>query len=291
MKTTTRGLALTGALTSALLLASACSDAEDNDAATTQTGAADVQLQQALQRAGVQGSPTAAQDQRMQATLRLADNREAGTAYFWPAENGAGTTVLVDLSLPEGVAEGGNWHGLHVHANNDPANGEGCQADAAQPASEHFASADGHFSQEGTQHAAHAGDLAPVFTRGDRTASSVFTTDKLAMADLRGKALVLHADRDNLGHVPTGTGPEQYRANSPQATDLTNRTGNAGARVACGVIGNEPAADAVATGGTATETVTGTPTATAGATVTTTTTEVATATADTTANTTTSPTR
>lgn len=231
-----RAMALPVALTGAMVFVAGCSNANDDEGSAQTTGAAvDQRLQEAVNRAGISGGPTAAEGV-LSAPLRLADNREAGTVYFWPNQRASGSTVLVDLALPEGVGDRRAWHGIHVHANNDPANGEGCVADAGQPTNTHFVSADGHLAEQGTEHGAHTGDLAPVLTRGDGTASLVFNSDALTATELAGKTVILHAKPDNLGNVPTGTDPNQYRPNGPEATDLTNRTGNAGDRVACGVI-------------------------------------------------------
>jgi Cu/Zn superoxide dismutase len=49
--------------------------------------------------------------------------------------------------------------------------------------------------------------------------------------------VIFHAAADNFGNVPLGAEPDKYAANSQAAIDLTNATGNAGARLACGVIG------------------------------------------------------
>ena len=67
-------------------------------------------------------------------------------------------------------------------------------------------------------------------------ASSVSITDRVAVRDLVRRAVVLHAGADNLGNVPVGTGATQYTPNSAEATSLTARTGNAGDRLACGVV-------------------------------------------------------
>ena len=48
--------------------------------------------------------------------------------------------------------------------------------------------------------------------------------------------VILHANPDNFGNVPTGSADNQYTANSEAATTATANTGNAGNRVACGVI-------------------------------------------------------
>src|SRR4029453_18726058 len=47
------------------------------------------------------------------------------------------------------------FHGFHVHANSDPANGSGCVADPGQPSSTWFVSADGHFRLGAETHGAH----------------------------------------------------------------------------------------------------------------------------------------
>jgi Cu-Zn family superoxide dismutase len=64
----------------------------------------------------------------------------------------------------------------------------------------------------------------------------VSITDRVAVEDVCGRAVVLHAGPDNLGNVPVGPGPAQYTPNSPEATAATARTGNSGDRLACGVI-------------------------------------------------------
>ena len=63
-----------------------------------------------------------------------------------------------------------------------------------------------------------------------------FTTDAWAAADVVGKALILHAGRNNFGNVPVGSEPNQYTPNSEAATTLTANTGNSGDRIACGVL-------------------------------------------------------
>lgn len=78
-----------------------------------------------------------------------------------------------------------------------------------------------------------SGDLTSLQVRQDGNATLVTTTDKVTMSDIRGKALIIHADSDNFGNIPSrynrpdgGSGPDE----------ATLATGDAGGRVACGVI-------------------------------------------------------
>lgn len=173
------------------------------------------------------------------ATLLLADGTEVGTVRFGAGDDagaGAVTTVEVTVDVPPEATAVGAFHGLHVHANDDESNGEGCVADPSAPAATWFTSADGHLKEGDQTHGAHVGDMPPLDVAPDRQGWASFTTSRLDVADLAGRVVVLHAGPDNFGNVPTGAGPDQYTANSPAAADTTKATGNAGDRVACGVI-------------------------------------------------------
>lgn len=182
----------------------------------------------------VPSTAIAGQSEQAAATLRLADGRVVGTVSFWGVPRNV-TEVRVNVRMPRRAPATG-FHGLHVHANNDPANGSGCLADPAQPTSTWFASADGHLAEAGQTHGAHVGDLAPLLVTDRGRADSVSITDRMDLEDVAGRAVVLHVGADNLGNIPVGTGPTQYTPNSPEATALTGRTGNAGDRLACGLI-------------------------------------------------------
>jgi Cu-Zn family superoxide dismutase len=163
--------------------------------------------------------------------LRDASGAFVGRVLF--ASTHDTTTVLVTATLPAGMD---GIHGFHVHANDNPANGDGCVADPAQPANTHFVSADGHYNPGGGTHGDHAGDMPALFFTEQGKAAMSFITDRFEPAELKGRAVILHAGADNYGNVPVGTAANQYTPNSPEATTLTANTGNAGNRIACGVV-------------------------------------------------------
>ena len=165
-------------------------------------------------------------------SLATADGAQAGTVTFTPVAGG--TEVEVKLSANKAV-EAGRFHGIHVHANDDPANGEGCKADPATAPSTWFTAVDGHLKSGITTHAEHTGDLPPLLVRQDGKGDLRFTTDRFTAADVVDKAVVVHAKADNF-NVPAGTLPDQYTANAEAATTKTAATGNAGDRMACGLI-------------------------------------------------------
>lgn len=165
------------------------------------------------------------------AILRNALGTEVGRVTF--AAQGDATRVEVSAALPD-VPPG--IRGMHIHANDNPDNGEGCIADPAQPASTHFASADGHYTSHAAGHGEHSGDLPALFVMHSGEASLRFTTDRFDPEEVIGRVVIVHEGADNYGNVPVGEGPDQYTPNEAAASDLTARTGNAGARYACGVI-------------------------------------------------------
>jgi Cu-Zn family superoxide dismutase len=169
------------------------------------------------------------------ARLRDASGRRVGTAVAVTRRGRTAVEIRIDR-LPDGFARS-DFHGLHIHANDNPANGSGCVADAAQPPATWFVSADGHLTGgAGRTHGDHQGDMPSPFVQADGTAYLAFVTDAFRARDLLGKALILHAGRNNFGNVPVGTAPDQYTPNSPEATTKTADTGNSGDRVACGVV-------------------------------------------------------
>lgn len=114
-----------------------------------------------------------------------------------------------------GLAKG--LHGFHVHEFGD--NTDGCT------------SAGPHFNPYNKEHGGpededrHVGDLGNVEAGDDGKAKVDITDSKISLhgpCSVIGRTFVVHADVDDLGKG---------------GHELSKTTGNAGARVACGVIG------------------------------------------------------
>lgn len=181
---------------------------------------------------GVQAAPSDAR-----AVLRDASGATLGVIRL---SQGAGYVVV--QATVRGLTPG--FHGFHVHANNDPINGDGCIADPTQPSNTWFVSADGHYRLGPETHGAHQGDMPILLMNGTGTADSSawtrFRTDRFAVTDVLGRAIIVHALADNFANVPLGANPDQYTANSTAATDKTAATGNAGDRLLCGIVEATP---------------------------------------------------
>ena len=181
------------------------------------------------------GPPAGAHEAHFTATMRSPSGEAVGTVKFRVSHHAM--YVVARLRLPDNANFTRNaFHGFHIHANDDPGNQDDCQADPAGPPSGWFMSADGHLAAEtGKDHGAHQGDLPSPLVMADGTVLLKFTTDRIKPADLRGRAVILHAKPDNFNNVPVGAGTTEYAPNQ-DAVKLTQATGNAGVRVACGVI-------------------------------------------------------
>jgi Cu-Zn family superoxide dismutase len=181
--------------------------------------------------AGGQGSGQAASGEKLTAQLKLADGTTAATADIEFA--GGFATVTVETTAPGQLAPG--FHGLHIHSVGK------CEAYSVAPAGGapgDFNSAGGHFQKAG--HTAHpaSGDLTSLQVRQDGTAKLVTTTDAFTAEDLLGgakTAIIIHEKADNFVNIP----PERYQQvnGKPPPDETTMATGDAGKRVACGVIG------------------------------------------------------
>ena len=169
--------------------------------------------------------------EKLTAQLKLADGTTVATADIEFA--GGFATVTVETTAPGELTPG--FHGLHIHSVGK------CEASSVAPtggAPGDFNSAGAHFQKAG--HTAHpaSGDLTSLQVRADGTAKLVTTTDAFTAEDLLAgakTAIIIHEKADNFANIP----PERYQQvnGNPPPDEITMATGDAGKRVACGVIG------------------------------------------------------
>ncbi len=157
-----------------------------------------------------------AQAAEVQATITLIDanglGAPIGTVTVTDGQDGA--VIKADLvGLPPGE------HGFHVHENGDcapAANAEGAMT-AGLAAGGHFDPADTE-RHEGPHGQGHLGDIPFIFVASDGTAMGASKAPRLTdVAQLKGKALVIHAGGDNYSDEP-------------------KPLGGGGPRIACGVL-------------------------------------------------------
>ena len=141
----------------------------------------------------------------MTTLVPTAGSTASGTVHMQELADGS-VEVQVDLTgVPPGV------HGFHVHEKGD--------------CGDNGNAAGGHFNPTGAPHAApgaashHAGDFGNVTANASGAVNTRFTTRSITVAagsrSAVGKAVILHANPDDLATQPTG---------------------NAGGRIACGVV-------------------------------------------------------
>jgi superoxide dismutase, Cu-Zn family len=180
---------------------------------------------------GHEAAAPAASGEKLTAQLKLANGTPVATADIEFA--GGFATLTVETTAPGVLTPG--FHGLHIHSVGK------CEANSVAPtggAPGDFNSAGGHFQKAGhTSHPA-SGDLTSLQVRADGTAKLVTTTDAFTAEDLLGgakTAIIIHEKADNFANIP----PERYQQvnGAPPPDETTLATGDAGKRVACGVIG------------------------------------------------------
>ena len=148
-------------------------------------------------------------------TPPLAQSGVRGVVTLKQAKTGGAVTLKLRVT---GVSPN-SVHGFHVHALGNLSNG--------------CVSAGGHFNPTNAPHGGpldpegkrHAGDLGNVTADAEGVIDATITDAHISLIGDRsvvGRALVLHADADDLG-----------RGGFPDSIT----TGHAGARIACGVVG------------------------------------------------------
>jgi Cu-Zn family superoxide dismutase len=144
--------------------------------------------------------------------LHDVDGHSVGTVRLSPIGTHITRVQVSVRDLP------GGFHGFHVH-----------MVGMCEPP---FASAGGHLNPAGMSHPGHGGDMPVLYVTDDGKGRMEFITDRFLMGDLfdaDGSAIIIHAKPDNYANIPT----DRYDPD-PDATTLA--TGDAGARIACGVI-------------------------------------------------------
>ena len=162
-------------------------------------------------------------DDEVEVTMFDAGNAQVGTV--WLDEEDGGVEIEVAVS---GLEPG--FHGFHLHTVGECEVGSADPNDPAKTGD--FLSAGGHLGADAGDHGEHAGDLPSLLVDSTGAARLTVRTDAVTMADLQdedGTAVMIHSGRDNSAHVP-----ERYAPEGPDADTL--KTGDAGDRVACGVI-------------------------------------------------------
>ncbi|MFL0178463.1 MULTISPECIES: superoxide dismutase[Cu-Zn] [unclassified Mycobacterium] len=169
------------------------------------------------------------------AHLTTPDGGQVATATFEFSKAGGKEFATVTVrTTSTGVLSPG-FHGLHVHAIGK------CEADSVAPtggAPGGFLSAGGHFQAPGHSEHPQSGDLTSLQVRSDGSGLLVTTTDAFTKAELlggEGTSIIIHADDDNFANIPADRYTQVNGTPGPDQTTLT--TGDAGKRIACGVIG------------------------------------------------------
>ncbi|XP_014259499.1 superoxide dismutase [Cu-Zn] isoform X1 [Cimex lectularius] len=148
----------------------------------------------------------------MKAVCVLSGETVKGTVFFEQKSPDSEVTVTGELT---GLSKG--LHGFHIHEFGDNTNG--------------CTSAGPHFNPKNKEHGAptdevrHIGDLGNVTAGADGKAKVSLTDKYISLCgpmSIVGRTVVVHADPDDLGKG---------------GHELSKSTGNAGARLACGVVG------------------------------------------------------
>jgi superoxide dismutase, Cu-Zn family len=150
--------------------------------------------------------------------VELQDAAGADIGFVKLTEQGGKVIVRGEVS---GLTPG--FHGFHVHT----------VGQCVPP----FTTAGGHYNPGGVGHGSHAGDMPSLLVLDDGTAEAQFATDRYTIDELfdaDGSAIIVHAGADNFANIPTRYQSTTEGVFGPDSATLA--TGDAGARVACGVV-------------------------------------------------------
>lgn len=174
--------------------------------------------------AGPQATPPPAENYIRQVDLKDPSGAVVGTLKI--TRNATWLAIVIDT---HGLKPG--FHGVHFHQVGK------CEPNSMPPAGGapgDFLSAGGHLQVGDANAKPASGDLTSLLVRQDGEGSLETATDSVTFDDLKGRALIIHAGPDNFGNIPN----RYSQANGTPGPDAeTMATGDAGGRVACGVIG------------------------------------------------------
>lgn len=127
-----------------------------------------------------------------------------GTVYFYQRK--AGVVVIAQVyGLPEKAGDCNSpIFAFHIHE------GGSCSGNETDP----FADSKTHYNPGGCLHPHHAGDMPPLFGCSG-FAFSAFFTDRFSVGEIIGRTVIIHSNPDDFTTQPSG---------------------NAGTKIACGVI-------------------------------------------------------
>lgn len=128
-----------------------------------------------------------------------------GTVSFYPTQSGVLVTAAVRGLPVTKRACAQPIFALHIHE------GSSCSGNQRDP----FANTQGHYNPGQCPHPYHAGDLPPLFANQTGFAWMAVLTDRFRVADILNHTVVLHSRPDDFTTQPTG---------------------NAGSKIACGLI-------------------------------------------------------
>jgi Cu-Zn family superoxide dismutase len=210
---------------------------------------------------GTTTAPSAGAE-RLTTQLKTADGTPVANATLDFANGFA--TITVETVAANILKPG--FHGLHIHSVGK------CEANSVAPTGGSpgdFNSAGGHLQVPGHTGQPESGDLTSLEVRSDGSAKLVTTSDSFTAAELLAgekTALIIHEGSDNFANIPTRY---TQQSGAPGPDQETLATGDAGKRVACGVIGSATATTATTTSATTVAPITtAPPTATTSATTT-----------------------
>ena len=123
----------------------------------------------------------------------------SGRVYFF--QLGGDVIVIADVENLPSQTDCGGVFGFHIHE------GGNCATDD-------FSETRGHYNPDNCPHPYHAGDLPPLFSN-DGSAWMMVQTNRFSVEEIRRKTVVIHEQTDDFISQPAG---------------------NAGRKIACGVI-------------------------------------------------------